>query len=272
MPTNCYNLSIIFVNLGEITIDSSDVTFDDIKKLIELVPKDVKLTFVGGQAINFWATYFHEIYPKKFIGQEGLVFGTQDIDIVANSKAALCCYEAWKIEFNAKINIPDIEDHTVNSAIITIHLAEKGDITIDFLTDYVRPNNSSKLKNELFKLSDSKPIYILSPFATLLAKIGNTLVLKRTHSHALGQLRAAILINQCYIMELLENNSKSEASQIIKSIIKLTTKNNIGGYLYQYHNIDLLNILPENLDTLDPRFIEKSLKPELAKILSKREV
>jgi hypothetical protein len=36
-----------------------------VPNLIKLIPKDVKLTFVGGQAINFWTIYFHEIYPKK---------------------------------------------------------------------------------------------------------------------------------------------------------------------------------------------------------------
>jgi hypothetical protein len=142
-----------------------DVTFDDLKRLIKLVPKDVKLTVVGGQAINFWATYFHEIYPKKFIEQDELVFGTQDIDIVADRKAALCCYEAWKKEFNAKKNIPNIGDYTINSAIVTVYLAGKGDITIDFLTDYVRPPLSLKAKSlELNKLSDNKLIYVSRPF------------------------------------------------------------------------------------------------------------
>lgn len=98
------------------------------------------------------------------------------------------------------------------------------------------------------------------------------MVLKRTNPHALGQLRAAMVINQCHIMKLLEDGRQKEASQIIKTIIKITDNRDIGRYLYQHHNIDLLNILPENMNALDPRFIEKSLKPELAKIVSKRKI
>ena len=249
---------------------SQDVTFEDVNSLVKLIPTGVRLTFVGGQAINFWATYFHKIYPEKFIKQDELVFGTQDIDIVADSKAAFCCYEAWKTEFNAKINIPTKEDHTMNSAIVTVYLAGKGDVNIDFLIDYV--SYPPQLKAELFKLSesDSKFFYILSPFATLLAKIGNTLILRRTNPHALGQLRAAMAINQCNIMELLKNGFHSEASKIIKNIMNITAKRNIGGHLYQYYNIDLLKILPENMNALDPRFIKKSLEPGLARIVSKR--
>jgi len=246
-------------------VSNETIDFDDIKSLIDKLPSNVNLTIVGGQAVSFWGSLYFELYPELFEASTGIVFGTADIDIMASSDAAKACAEAW----GASITIPKKFEPTPNTAIVHLNLPGKGAIEIDFLSDYQRLNHVKKQYFSTVPLSQDKPIFILSQLTVLLAKIGNTLVLRRTDPHGLGHLRAAILIVRCYLTELIKQELDA-VYEIVGLILYLAGRRNVGQILFHRYDIDLLAAIPSDLEALDPRYVEMTYAPKVGAIIQRR--
>ncbi len=250
-----------------INSSQQEITFDVVNSLVRKLPDDIEITFVGGQAVNFWMAIYGSVYSDEFTERDDIVFGTADIDIVASSEDAIRCAQAW----NGKVIEPSQDNHTPNSAIVTVNVDSIGEVNIDFLLDYMKP---SKLKSTYFEeipLSENKPIYILAPLATLLAKIANTLILRRDDEHALGQLRAALIITRCYILDAISDGDQHEASRVVLAILHITRSSAIGWPLLNNYCVDTLEALPSDLSKLDPRFLEHQVQPAIDKITKRRQ-
>lgn len=247
-------------------VSNEIIDFEDIKALMDKVPPSVNLTIVGGQAITFWGTLYHEKYVELFEGNDSIVLGTADIDIMASSDAAKICAEAW----GASVIFPEIFDETPNTAIVSLNIPGKGIIEIDFLDDYQRLNKVKEAYFSSVLLSQHKPIYVLSQLTLLLAKIGNTLILRRTDIHALGHLRAAVLIVRCYMMSLIDAQELKPVYRAIKLILYLAARRNVGQTLFNNYGIDLLSAIPEDLTSLDARYIENTYNPKNESIICSR--
>lgn len=243
-------------------MDNIQIGFEEIKSLMAKVPDGVQLTIVGGQALSFWVTAYYQQYKELFESNDGIVWGTADIDIVASSRDAELCAKAW----DATITLPEKFSNTPNTAIVRLNLPGKGFVEIDFLSDYVRLKDVNKVFYSNVSLSSEKPIFVLSQVTLLLAKTGNVLVLRRTNSHALGHLRAAILVVRCHLDDLLSKSELESAQKIIKLILYLARNRDVGRTLYNSFQIDFLEAIPLDLSELDPRYVEMSIEPEIGKI------
>lgn len=106
----------------------------------------------------------------------------------------------------------------------------------------------------------------MNSWGSFRAKTGNVLVLRRTNSHALGHLRAAILVVQCHLNDLISKRELESAYKVIKLILRLAKNRDVGRTLYNNYKIDFLEAIPLDLSGLDPRFIKKNIEPEIEKI------
>lgn len=147
-------------------MDNVQIGFEEIKSLMAKVPDGVQLTIVGGQALSFWVTAYYPEYKDLFELNDGIVWGTADIDIVASSRDAELCAQAW----GATITVPEKFSNTPNTAIVRLNLPGKGFVEIDFLSDYVRLKDVKKVFYSNVSLSPDKPIFVLSQVTLLLAK------------------------------------------------------------------------------------------------------
>ena len=241
------------------------VSFSDLEKLVSQLPHDIELTIVGGQALQFWASFYHNSFTQ-YIEQDGLYFATTDIDFVASSKDAIKCARAW----GASPSIPGANDITPNTALIELCLDGKT-IRIDFLSDYLKPG---KLKNSFFSrtpLSPSRPLYVLSPFTVMLAKIANILVLKRNNEQSIGQLKASFAITKCYIEDRLKAGEMKDAQSIISQVLYIAGESTLGIQLYKL-SIDVVEALPadDKFMVLDSRFVDYNINSVKERLYKKR--
>jgi len=242
------------------------ITFDDVEKLMRKVPKDVPLTFVGGQALGFWATVYYPRFKPQFDNRKDLDFTTFDIDIVASSANAEQCARAWE----ATIRKPEKWEETPNTAIVTVNIAGKGQVEIDFLDDYLKPSRIRKAFFSQVELSEDKPIYILGPFTVFLSKLANTILLKRNSLAERGQLLGSILIVKCFLTEKIQQGELHTVYRHIDLLLHIANNIRMGRGLYKKYNIDILTAIPDDLTALDERFLTHNYQQKLKKVLSHR--
>ncbi|MBL4761564.1 MAG: hypothetical protein JKY93_02565 [Gammaproteobacteria bacterium] len=242
------------------------VKFDELLGLIDVLPDTVHLNIIGGQALTFWALYYQESYPEKF-EDSALSMGTTDIDFVTDKQSMEICAEAWGVELTR----PNPNDE-VAAQIGKVELIWDGEeIIIDFLIDYVHPKRVKEGYLGCVKLSADRDINVLGPTATLLSKIGNILVLRRRTPNDYGQLRSAMMVVHCAILEAMDQQDYHEAIRYIRFALDIARSNRIGSKMYK-QGIDLLEIIPDDLKELDARYIQKTLIPELEKIQLSRNI
>ncbi len=135
----------------------------------------------------------------------------------------------------------------------------------------MRPPKIKRSYFDVAGLSENKKIFILGPISVLLAKIANTLILRRDDAHALGHLRAAVLVTSCFLRDLIEENKQSKASHIIQLLLYIADNRAMGRILFEGYSIDILDAIPRQLDGgLDDRFVRLTLTPEIKKIRKRR--
>jgi hypothetical protein len=242
--------------------EQTPLSFEDLSFLIKSLPDDIDLVVIGGQALSFWANFYYEKFPEIFNSTPGIVLGTSDIDFKATKEAAEKCAEAW----NAKIEYPDQFNSTANTAIAFVELPGKGEVTIDFLSDFQKLPRQKKNASTTTPLSSEKSISVLSPLATLTSKLANIIVLRRDDNHSLGQLRTAILILKCHLEHQIEIGQHRDAGRQIKMVLRYAKNNSIGRFIWREHSISILNFLPDNLPDLDARFLSHYIHPEIEEV------
>ena len=240
------------------------VKFEELVELISSLPDDVSLTVIGGQALSFWVLYYQESYPEKF-NAENIIIGTVDIDFLTDKRSMSICADAWGV----KLCIPDPSNVvTPQIGLLEMQLNEKP-VIIDFLTDYVKPKRIKDGWLKTIPLSEEREFYILGPQATLLSKIGNVIVLKRKDENSIGQLRAAMMVIHCAILESIDNGEKRSARRLIKFVLSISRSPRIDKPLCKL-DVDLLEIIPNQLNMLDIRYVEQSVDPEMQRIQGAR--
>lgn len=242
------------------------VKFEDLQKLIQVLPDSIHLTIIGGQALSFWVMFYQDVFPEQFEDSQ-LRVGTMDIDFLTDKESMEICADAWGVA----LQLPP-SSHEVVAQIGLLELELDGrEVVIDFLTDFVYPRKVKQRYLDLEALSSERDIKILGPKATLLSKIGNVLILRRQSESDLGQLRTAMRVVRCCILEDIEQGSSDKASQTAQFVLFLANDRHIGRPLRTL-SIDLIDIFPDSFDGFDPRFIKKTLEPALERLRRDKDV
>ena len=103
-------------------------TFDarDVVAIASQLEPDDEAFVIGGQALNIWVTYFHQMAPDEFGPKE--YYTSEDIDYYG-SRAAV---QGIAGALDGKFRFPDADDHTPNTGQVVTELGGKN-LTIDFL-------------------------------------------------------------------------------------------------------------------------------------------
>lgn len=246
-----------------------ELTFADAVPFIQQIPDHEKLTLVGGQALCFWIEYYAEKFGDLF--DQNALITTQDIDFRADQDVVRECAEAW----NARHEIPDINDHTPNSGIVIIDY-EDDELRVDFLW-HIQGIDNKVIEKERFQMilsiseEQSLPFYILSPFLCLVSRVSNVLTLNRTDNHSIDQLKAAVTIVKCLIIQSLDDKEEEMARNIAEDVFKFAVNKSEGIRLFTEFGIDIFEAIPED-ERFHPKFLEKRLPRMRAELDEKRTI
>lgn len=241
------------------------IKFDDLKSLFNALPDSTHLVVVGGQAVNFWYLYYHDIYPEVFV-DDRIRVGTLDVDFLSNTESMEACAQAWGVDL---IKSP-ADNITQHIGIVNMMLNGQP-VLIDFLTDFVYPSEIKRNNINFTRLSDKKDLWVLDPRSTLISKIGNITVLRRSDPNSIGQLYTAMAVMKCSIMESIAESEHKQASSLIKFVLYIAGSSRIGKKLYNDCCIDFTDIIPTDLSALDRRFVDNNITPTLNKIRLSRQ-
>ena len=253
------------------TNNKTGINMTILKELVGALPAGVQLTVVGGQAMLFWQGYFQAIYPEAIESAVDVAFGTQDIDfVVKDYKAVEAIVEAWRPRVAATVRRPDPDHATPNIAVIEMDIGEEEPIIIDFLDAWAKPNRIKNWYPDLATIEMSnRELTVLGVRAVLLSKLGNILVVGRHGEVYAKQVRGAMLLLRLSITKQLDDGDR-QAYRNLLFALELALAPRIGSAMLFKHGVDLLDSIPLNHPSIDPRFREKTLQPALDRIVNKR--
>lgn len=230
--------------------------------LIQKIPDQEKLTLIGGQALFIWYEFYYRKY-REFYSDDWLV-GSADIDFKGGQKAVKECAKAW----GGEARLSNIDDHTPNSGVVIIDI-EGERLSVDFLWSVIGLSNGQV---EAERLKFALPVndkmdsafYVLSPFLCLVSRVFNICSLHRTDKHSVDQLRTAVVIVKCDMLEKLESKDEELARELAEKVFKLASSPE-GLRVFIEHEVAVFEAIPD-----DERFYSEfrgKRYPQMRKIM-----
>jgi hypothetical protein len=249
------------------------------------------LIVIGGQAINYWLTYYNVI--EKLTEEEELTATSYDIDYCGQLDDFLKCAESWNVKFE-KPSIDDNSPELGHSLLLNIDTnqikEEDGALFIDFFEYLINKNKkanvvdllpiptgfksidfkSSRLKQhtipfqfpDIIELEPHPNLLILNPIGCLKSRIQNLFKLRAVKNPQVELMRIKLLSFPVdyFISEQLENNGYRKTRPFIQLLMTMA-KTRIGFDLAIKHGIDLSlwlsNIIEKNNEYFPSQFLEK---------------
>lgn len=194
---------------------------------------------LGGQAVAFWADYFH-IQPK-------LPALTRDIDYLAT--AAEAKRAAAKLSFPVQLKIATFDDATPNSAVLTVTLDGYDEpVIVDYLINIIGPTRNQIEKTSVEVEYGGNRIRIIHPLLLLQSKIANIhkLESKRT-PEAIEQARLAIAIVAAFIdQRFREKAARRELLKMVQSITKYAATQS-AQYVRKHYGLKCIDAIPASV-------------------------
>jgi hypothetical protein len=221
---------------------------DEVALVLRLV-RDADAVVVGGQSMAIWARHYSD-YNTDIA--KIYTMSSEDVDFYGSRKAA----ENFAGQLgNAKILIPDLDDHGPNSAQV-IGLIGNREIRVDFLHSILGVDAAS-IKNNVITLTGERSdngeplsIAVLHPLDCYRSRLSNINDLKRTNLHSISSAKASILVLDALINDMLANGWTQEAQTTLQTLRYITLAKCFGTVAHLQFG-------------LDPRWIfEKCLKDE----------
>jgi hypothetical protein len=139
--------------------------FRDIVNYLAQIDKHYQkeLVLVGGQALIFWADYYH-ISDE----QAEMTLLSKDIDFLGNYETAEYCSKIWAGELYK----PNCDDQTPNTAKVVFSLENGKKIEVDFLAYLYGLKKSELEKNVLVKVPENNlNFFVLNPVFCLKSRL-----------------------------------------------------------------------------------------------------
>jgi hypothetical protein len=172
--------------LGTVSEQPPHLSADEVARVLELV-RDADAVVVGGQSMAIWARHYSD-YNSEIA--KIYTMSSEDVDFYGSRKAA----ENFAAKLgNAKILIPDLDDHGPNSAQV-IGLIGNREIRVDFLHSILGVDATS-IKNNVITLTGERSdngetlaIAVLHPLDCYRSRLSNINDLKRTNVHSISSV------------------------------------------------------------------------------------
>jgi hypothetical protein len=183
---------------------------------------------------------------------------SEDVDFYASPNAAKAF--ADKIS-DSKIHIPEADNHTPNSAVVEGTIGGRV-IKIDFLHS-IKGVDAKSIKDNYVTLTGSRTdtgaeleIRLLHPLDCLRSRLSNINDLKRYGLHSVSSAKAAMLVLDSFIDDLLEVGWIKDAQSTLRDLQHVIRRKCLGQIANQKFGIDPTWILEKYLtdNRLDERW------------------
>jgi hypothetical protein len=197
-------------------VTESAPTYDEIVQLLEAVGRD-EAVVVGGQAMMLWAQHLIDRHPELNF----LLAASFDVDFYGNLAAA---ERLAAVLGKSRLSTPKMDDNTVNAAVVRGLLNDVRPIHIDFMRALEGVEDASIRENAVM-LEGADPrngqaiaIRVLHPLDCLRSRLANINVLRRTSTLSVMSAKAAVLIVQAFVEELLDAGAGKEAQRVLMDL------------------------------------------------------
>jgi hypothetical protein len=233
--------------------DAPPLTYrDTVRILARLQGLDHPIVLVGGQAVNFWASYYADRVEEL---RAGAPYASKDIDFEGSHDAVEECAR----RLNGEARLATLDDPgTPNTGIVAFIDDDHHLRTIDFLLAPAGLNEhdvvTTSIPVTVLAAEGALTFSVLHPALTLRSRVYNVAYLPSYDSaHALRQLRAAILCARAYVGEAIEDGDLKRALRANEHAYK-TARYKGGAQVHTRHHID-----PFDAVLADPRLPDKFL-------------
>jgi hypothetical protein len=242
---------------------------DEVARVLELVHEGDAIV-VGGQCLAIWSR--HYATTNRAIAQT-YSMTSLDVDFYASPEAAKAF--AARLD-NSTIYIPKIDDHTPNAAVVVGMLGDRK-ITVDFMHS-INGVDRKSIENNYITLTGSRTdtgtridILLLHPLDCLRSRLSNINDLKRHDPHSLSSAKAAILVLDAFINDLLDLGWVKQAQSTLLKLYFVTRNNCLGQTANLEFGIDPTPILEKYVhdSRLDERWRSFQLSSSIRRLNEK---
>jgi hypothetical protein len=242
---------------------------DQVAKVLDLV-NEADAVVVGGQCMAIWARYYSD-YNNEI--SKIYTMSSEDVDFYATRKAAQ--EFAAKLS-NAKLYLPDPDDHGPNSAQVVGFIGDRK-IRIDFLHSILGVDHASLKKNVMTltgtRSDNDEPltILLLHPLDCFRSRLSNINDLKRKDVHSVSTLKASILVLDALINDFLDRGWTKEAQQTLQTLRYVTLNKCYGTIAHIEFGVDPKWIFEKYIadERLDSRWRQFQLGTSLRRLNEK---
>lgn len=222
------------------------LTYEDTVRILARLHGQGDLVLVGGQAVNFWATYYLDRAPEL---AEKAPYTSKDIDFSASHAAVKEC--AKRLGGTARLASLD-DMNTPNTGTVVFVDYDGYERQIDFLTvpaglvaeEVTRTSFPARILGD--DGSTAATFHVLHPVLSLRSRIHNVAFIDGYQTpHALNQLRAAIVSAREYVLEAIEAGEIDIALKANERNYK-TVLYRGGAEVYVRHGIDAFGALVDD--------------------------
>lgn len=249
---------------------SHHLTEDEVARVLDLV-HEADAVVVGGQSMAIWARHYADYNPEI---PKIYTMTSEDVDFYGSRKTA----EEFAAKLkNAKVYIPNIDDHGPNAAKV-VGLIGNREIKVDFLHSILGVDHGS-LKNNVITLTGMRSdngeplaIVLMHPLDCFRSRLSNINDLKRKDLHSISSARASILVLDAVIDDMLNIGWTKEAQDTLQTLRYITLAKCYGTVAHLEFGLDPRWIFEKYLrdERLDSRWrsfqLTTSLKALNAKI------
>jgi hypothetical protein len=252
---------------------TTDLAFVDVRSIIaKLADLERDLVLVGGQAVNFWASFYERRVPE--LAREA-PFTSKDIDFCGDQRAVRVCAQ----RLGGTARVATFDDATPNSGTVVFVDAAGITRTLDMLSAPFGLDaaevHATALPAEILDdagVSTGVSFYVMHPVLCMESRVHNVAGLPAYYDTEQGrkQLRASIL----FARDVLEG--RIEAEDAVRTVMKLNerifrfcTRARHAKDLYRASGVDPVLAIVDD-ERLPAAFREKRL-PQMRALLAARE-
>lgn len=240
----------------------------DLPKLFHALQKATQpAILVGGQSLTFWVDYF-----KIPASPSDTPYLTQDADVLATKHDA----RIVATELQGILRIPEPDDHTPNTAIVTYKTPDGRTLFIDFMGTLIGLTNEEirKLAVEL-EHPDYGFIRILHPTLVLKSRIVNLYRLSsKRDTNGIEQARLAVLVAKAFFENYVASGyagNKPDRYLIDRVVwLEKLALSDAGMFVFTQWKIDVMGAAPIKIIT-DKKFHTEHWPRLDARVRSKRD-
>lgn len=252
-----------------------------VSELVTAVAEDGKSILIGGQALNFWGTYY--LYRTEELHRFD-PFTSKDIDFYGPPSSA----ERLNATVGGEIRYPGPDENTPEMAVIEATI-QGHEVTIDYMAFLAGVDVQQVKKSRTEALVEIKDgsgqpktvtALVMNPWHVFLSRAGNVIQIGRKREHSLAQLEASIIILRQFLLETLEESEQAEnpreyqrvVTSILMDLAKFLRVDVNGRLIDGYAQTDPASILSTFMEDgrLDRRWREKQLGKQIEKLTAAR--